>query len=535
MENKNKDAIVLNRMYVGDYLSTNIGHEVINMFQADDDKHYLYLNAKGNFSSKGKDVGTMLLVRGVRKARVEVVAMARNLTPVESACCTLPRDIGEINEKVKRDQECFLEKITYDGESILKIFGEKGQQSVYVSYWVEKDNFFIPKRGYRLFIDFPINNESFNDAKNEPVNDINDSEIKNIVISLNDHQFASTSLHQYIFEGKDLVELTELCDNKECWEVSNEKIQVQLSKDVDKDEISLFDICQIQNDENRFSNALSYFIQQYPGLWKKLLQKYLQDSFKDSFKIDNVKELGEIVSVIREGNAKVDNRWWKDKTGGRIDLLIRTENYYIIIENKIDSGIIIENNVSQLSRYYHYVKYLIEEQLDILVKERGNLEKQINKREEQLKKSKNKNISHRNSWEDEIIKLKGRLTEIDNQIKELKKRDVIGLVLTPDYNKPKVEQLKVTYECKECRICKSNKPKKECKYNKIEYDFKNITYNYIYNWLQDNAIKELGEDVNFKHFHNAMKRHTYKSKSDALYKDMLEKFVRRIKESKRKK
>ena len=33
------EDIVLNRMYTGSYLSSNLGHEVINMFQADNGKH----------------------------------------------------------------------------------------------------------------------------------------------------------------------------------------------------------------------------------------------------------------------------------------------------------------------------------------------------------------------------------------------------------------------------------------------------------------------------------------------------------------
>ncbi len=41
-----KKGIVLNRMYTGSYLSSNLGHEVINMFQDDQGNHYLYLNAK---------------------------------------------------------------------------------------------------------------------------------------------------------------------------------------------------------------------------------------------------------------------------------------------------------------------------------------------------------------------------------------------------------------------------------------------------------------------------------------------------------
>ena len=43
--NDSKKTIVLNRLYAGRYLSTHLGHEVINMFQADNGKHYLYLNA----------------------------------------------------------------------------------------------------------------------------------------------------------------------------------------------------------------------------------------------------------------------------------------------------------------------------------------------------------------------------------------------------------------------------------------------------------------------------------------------------------
>ncbi|MBQ5777031.1 MAG: hypothetical protein IIW06_08615 [Bacteroidaceae bacterium] len=44
-ENTSKVGIVINRMYVGDYLSENLGHEVINFFKADNGRHYIYLNA----------------------------------------------------------------------------------------------------------------------------------------------------------------------------------------------------------------------------------------------------------------------------------------------------------------------------------------------------------------------------------------------------------------------------------------------------------------------------------------------------------
>jgi hypothetical protein len=58
MENHSKNKgnfIVLNRMYVGDYLSANLGHEVINMYTADNGRHYIYLNAYGSFAAKWAD------------------------------------------------------------------------------------------------------------------------------------------------------------------------------------------------------------------------------------------------------------------------------------------------------------------------------------------------------------------------------------------------------------------------------------------------------------------------------------------------
>ena len=117
------DDIVLNRMYTGSYLSSNLGHEVINMFQADNDKHYLYLNAKGNFSKDGASVSTMLLVRGIGKKQVEIIGLAKNLKFVKSAQHTLPRDLGRVNKKIQIQQWDYMKSIEYGGALIKDIFG----------------------------------------------------------------------------------------------------------------------------------------------------------------------------------------------------------------------------------------------------------------------------------------------------------------------------------------------------------------------------------------------------------------------------
>ena len=57
--------IIINKMYVGGYLSEgdNIGHEIINLYKADDGENYIYLNSQGTIElSRGENSITVLLV-----------------------------------------------------------------------------------------------------------------------------------------------------------------------------------------------------------------------------------------------------------------------------------------------------------------------------------------------------------------------------------------------------------------------------------------------------------------------------------------
>ena len=492
-----KNGIVLNRMYTGSYLSTNLGHEVINMFQADNGNHYLYLNSKGNFTERGKEVGTMLLVRGIGKGRVEVVGMAKNLRPVESACCTLPRDLGRINESVREKQKTFLTDVKYGKVPILDIFGEKGQQSVYVSYWVEGKDFYTPKPGNRLILKFPSSKEGTTIEKDS-----------DIIIEINNHNFASTSLHQFILEedeGNDFSSLTEICNNEKLWEVKN-NIVINKCVDFEEYEISLFDICQIQDDENRFSNALAYFVNKYPKLLSKFLQAYLKDN-----------DLVEIESVTREEDAKVnkDNQLWNRPTGGRIDILIRTKKYYIIIENKIGSGIIENDGITQLQRYYNYVEYLREEELVRLGKEFEIINKKLDEKRKLYGNLKNNSGKRGEKWFEEIKELDSKLKKNKEITEEVKDRKTIGVVLAPNYNLP-------------------TKNNRQIKDNNAIYTFCGLKYSKLHKWISDNAKNELENDSNFTAFHNAMKKHTYEYENEALYDDMKNKFFSRINEFKNK-
>lgn len=533
-----KTGIVLNRMYTGSYLSSNLGHEVINMFQADDKNYYLYLNAKGNFAAEGMEVGTMLLVRGLGNESIEVVGMAKNLQRVNSAKCTLSRDLGVINQKVRDEQNKFLEKIKYGDVPILKIFGEGGQQSIYISYWVTKNDFFTPKEGVRIIIEFPPQKK-----KNEEVRAFKErleayqtserNEVKKedgnttIIIRLMDHNFASTSLHQYILENKnqDLTHLSDVCNAKDdeekllYWESKDRRINS--SEECDRREVSLFDICQIQNDENKFSNALSYFMMKYKKLWEKFLEEHLGE------------EWIKIVSVTREEDAKVDKDPWKGVTGGRVDLLIRTQNSYIIIENKIGSSIIRDKiekgdgtkvEITQLERYYNYVEYLKFEEVKKIVDEIGKLKTESKKIEDKLK---GQMINYwREYWNVKNSELEDRIKKLWEEAEKIKKRKILGCVLSPNYNKPEGE-------LREIKI----RPKLGVDWYKINLDippFMCLSYGEMYNWISTNAktLLERGKtyDADFRAFYDAMKKHKYDYENLALFEDMKNTFFTRIKD-----
>ena len=487
-----RDDIVLNRMYTGSYLSSNLGHEVINMFQADNGKHYLYLNSKGNFSNAGTSVGTMLLVRGIGDKRVEVVGLAKNLKPVDSARCTLPRDLGRVDKEVQTKQWAYMKEITYGGAAIKEIFGDEGQQSVFISYETDANNFYLPQR--RIIINFKDKQDANNQGAKNSEN-----------IYLKELSFGSTSLHQYVSKTSnpdDWCLLDEICNDDRCKDTNwwmNNPIKVEVPNNLSKQQDSLFDICRIQDDENKFSNALSYFIEKYPDIWIKF------------FESKGVK-LSNIDSVTREEDAKIDNSKCEDKTGGRIDLLIRTPECYIIMENKIDSRIIFQDGVSQIQRYYNYVNYLQREEEDRLEKAKKELESKIDGYKAKLGKYNGMmSTPNRNK---KIDKLKTDKDDAENELKslpEFKEREVIGFVLAPNYNLPTDSELEVKNSA-----------------GQIVYKYEPVSYKEIYDWLQDNAEVTIDKDPNFKAFHNAMKKHKYATKSEAIRDDMMNIFFTRI-------
>ena len=74
------DLILLNRMYVGEFLNENIGFESINLVKADDGKNYIYVTPYGTMDiDKYKKVKTILFVRKYAPRTYQIIAKAENL------------------------------------------------------------------------------------------------------------------------------------------------------------------------------------------------------------------------------------------------------------------------------------------------------------------------------------------------------------------------------------------------------------------------------------------------------------------------
>lgn len=343
-----REGIVLNRMYVGDYLSTNLGHEVINMFQADNGGHYIYLNATGNFGKEhsGK-IGYMLLVKYHSENIFEIIGMANGLTEVDGSNVAQHKDLKKINEDVYSVQKDYIEKenITYGGAPLLKIFNNAEQQNVYVTYKAER----LYKPCRRLFIGY---------GKTEMKTDVVLEGYKQAKTTLKTYvypegTFSSDTKKENVEEKKnDYTKLLDLINRNDLWLEHKQRIDKKMLNDSTRD-VSIFDICQIQNDENCFSYALKYFMEKYPKLWKMFFAMYGID-------------LDYNYKVTREESAKIEDDKWNHTefpSGGRIDLLIRDNNNIIVIENKIKSDIntvATDNDKTQLDRYVNYVDWFVK-------------------------------------------------------------------------------------------------------------------------------------------------------------------------------
>ena len=305
--NKDSDVIVLNRMYCGDYLDENLGHEIINMYKSDNGKSYLYLNAHGTFDSKWANrIKTMLLVRTIEgRKMLEVIGIALGMEDVYQ----------QGQSRKEQDQYIINNNIRYAGKYLHEIFKGNQQQDIDISFVANK--VLLPNK--KVFLSF-----------NPDIRDKNDqSSCVCYLVGINQ---AKASLKQYIEQETAPIaynKLITLINQPGLWTTEASMVNEQAADE--RPTTTYFDICGISHNELAFSNAIAYFFEKYPhhisGFMRTIGLSF--DAFNG-------------IKIYREKR--------------NIDLLLTNGNKSIVIENKITSGI---NGIdrhdpskSQLKKYY---------------------------------------------------------------------------------------------------------------------------------------------------------------------------------------
>lgn len=300
-----KEKIILVvKMYTGEYIEKNIGHEIINFFKPDSgDKYYGYIINKGKLRGENYNkIQTIIFVSNKQNNKVKILAK-------------IEKDKDELEFIVDKEapnkelQEKFIcsNNIRY-GNVLLNEIMDKNvldAYGIYISFSANKVHKIT--NDYYLLFNSSNGNE---DDKNIKIN----SDIG--------HQFSYISNKD---NKEDYEKLNKLIKENIWGEIPEVKINENILNKYDKiynelydNKDSFMDIINRNYDENVFSNMLYYYFDK-----KKMFKDFAE--YLLNIEISNN---AEIIREKNTGNGKIDI-WVKDDINKRC----------IIIENKLKSGI----------------------------------------------------------------------------------------------------------------------------------------------------------------------------------------------------
>lgn len=291
--------IVINRMFTGDkYLNDsgneNIGHEIINLFRADDKNNYIYFCDSGKYNSSEYQLPKFSFqVRPAGEKLLEIV------------------NVAEIDTEAEID----VHKITYGEIELEKIFAdnEKQELETFVTFKASR----IIKPTSPKYIAYAGHIGQMPDCVN-------------CTFKVNEH------LRNYITPSeKDFIILDSFAQkafsDTSNWAEVDDTVAVSQAE-YKEPMVTPGDIYGISNLELPYSNAFKFFIEKYPQL--------LSGIFGEVCSYFDTHPNYQITKIERE---------WKN-----IDILIEVDNeLVIVIENKIFSDLNgkKENEITQLDKY----------------------------------------------------------------------------------------------------------------------------------------------------------------------------------------
>lgn len=293
--------ILLNLMFRGQYLQDNIGHEIINMFRADDGNNYIYVNPYGTFhkSHSGK-IETILLGRYAGDNCIEIIAKAESLEEIVK--------VGNDDETIASEQRkyCDDNHILYGGKGVIKIFDVNDgaqDQRAWVSFRAKK--YRKSRQDQKIFI---TDTKEREDRSNNIfyIGSPDDNKIR----------FPKQSLKAYYAKDSETSAaysaLNELIHKEELWEGKNTTTKI-IKKDAKDKYGNFLKLIKKENDELSFSNLFAHYFSHRFGLLGSFAK--------------------ELLGLKITGHYMIEREW------KNIDLLIEDDSQIIVIENKIKSKI----------------------------------------------------------------------------------------------------------------------------------------------------------------------------------------------------
>ncbi|MEZ5002137.1 MAG: PD-(D/E)XK nuclease family protein [Chitinophagales bacterium] len=305
-----KDIILLNNLFNGEYIKEKVGGEIVNIYQSDNGRYYIYVNPYGNIDKKWDDrIKYILFIRSVGNGVVKVIGKAEIDKQISHNA------IRKTGKGIDAYQKQYIDEnnVTYGN---VKIYELGSWSNYFVTF--EAEGIYKAKADIYL-----TTNENQHSSVNTYI-------VRNI------KRINNQSQKLYIEPGSlNYKTLEEIIQNPNLWE--REKVgKIDLSES-NKSEESFLSIIRKENDELVNSNLLAYFLENDRKFWASFAENVLKISDKN---VINSKPI-----ITRESI-------------GNIDLWIEVGGHLIVIENKIKSGINgrVQNGYSQLEKYVDVAK-----------------------------------------------------------------------------------------------------------------------------------------------------------------------------------
>ena len=313
---------MLNKSFVGSWgvvNDENIPHEIINLFRADNGNIYIYVPPYGGFkTAEHPDVESILLTGSWNHNTTEVFYLIKGLKLLHQGNKKATKA-----ERKKLADYIISNNIRYGGKYLHEIKMAEFEEHMIYYLTFQADVIYKPKKP--LFLSWENNTEEHTSQKD--------------VFELEDKKYKYQRQIGYIPQG-DYSRVAKIIDDCSLWDVVDPVSLKNIGSTPRKKQHQNFlQLIHKEYDETIFSNLLYEFFRTTPGLFSTFVE--------------------DVLHIVGEHNFTITKEVTTNNRKGRIDLLAENDNYIVVIENKINSGlngIDKHNHLSQLTTYIEYVE-----------------------------------------------------------------------------------------------------------------------------------------------------------------------------------